>query len=61
MLRMEMKGCIFIESGKVHVQFFNHFVTLVFKMVAPNAHHRCCAVNLRSKQSRFYCRPMSGS
>ena len=26
MLRMEIKGCIYARSGKVHYQFFNHFV-----------------------------------
>ena len=46
-------GCIFAQSGKEH-QCFNHFVTPVFKIVAANAHHGCGAVNLRSKQSRFY-------
>ena len=50
-VRIEIKGCIFARSGKVYNQFFNHFV---FKMAAANAHHRCGAVNLRSKQSRFY-------
>ena len=38
-------------SGNVYNHFFNHFV---FKMVAANAHHQCGALNLRSKQSRFY-------
>ena len=53
MLRMEIKGCIFTHSGKIHNQFFNHFVAPVFIMAAANAHHRCGAVSLRSKQSRF--------
>ena len=51
MLKIQIKGCIFRPIWQVHIQFFNHFV---FKMAAANAHHRCGAVNLRSKQSRFY-------
>ena len=54
MSRMEIKGCIFARSSTVHKQFFNHFVAPVFKMATANSHHGCCAVNLHSKQSRFY-------
>ena len=52
MLRMEIKGCIFARSGGYIISFFNHFVALVFKMAAANFYHRCCSVNLCSKQSR---------
>ena len=54
MLRMEIKEFIFSQSGKVHNQFFQSFCCIGLQMAAANAHHRCCAVNLRSKQSRFY-------
>ena len=47
------KGCIFARSSKLHNQFFKHFNAPVFTMAAENAHYRC-AVNLRSKQFRFY-------
>ena len=33
---------------------FQSFYHLVFKMAAANGHQRCGAVNLPSRQSRFY-------
>ena len=54
MLRVEIKGCIFRPIWLVTYSVFQSFCRPVFKMAAANAHHRCGAVNLRSKQSRFY-------
>ena len=48
------RGVFLPDLVRYIISFFNHFVTPVFKMVAANAHHRFCAVNLRSKQSRSY-------
>ena len=53
MLRIEIKGLFSPDLVGIY-SVFQSFCRPVFKMAAANAHHRCGAVNLRSKQSRFY-------
>ena len=48
------KGVYFSPDLVGTYSVFQSFCRPVFKMAAANAHHRCGAVNLRSKQSRFY-------
>ena len=48
------KGVYFSPNLVGTYSVFQSFCRPVFKMAATNAHHRCGAVNLRSKQSRFY-------
>ena len=47
MLRIEIKGCIF-------TQLVRYIISFSIILSSVNAHQQCWAVNLCSKQSRFY-------